>query len=255
MAETGQFEAFIGIITKDSVGLFTKPETGNFSANIDLFNNNGFVLGLLPPANLESGESESLISLLTSNSTPTPSLDYVTFNPLDFFAGYTLTSGDYVAELTTANGLWDGGRGDIGFSTGKHQVFFKILAQSLSNGIIIGLGNLSAPLGVGSQGYPGDTADSWGYRPLDNLKFHLGNNNTGLSGGVGDVFGILYDADAGTMSINKNGGAIIQIFTSVTGTLFPMVGAYDNGAIVQIGSSIDFGLTLETDYEEWAVPL
>lgn len=72
MAETGQFEAFIGIITKDSVGLFTKPETGNFSANIDLFNNNGFVLGLLPPANLESGESESLISLLTSNSTPSP---------------------------------------------------------------------------------------------------------------------------------------------------------------------------------------
>lgn len=185
---------------------------------------------------------------------PAPTLTYVKWNPADSFAGFTFTLGNSVAELTAPNTFWDSTRGTIAFSSGKHQVFFKVLAQDGTNGVLIGLGNSSAPLGVGTHGYAGVDSNSWGYRALDGQKFHAGNNTgAGLTGVIGDVFSLMYDVGAGTISVNKNGGAPTLLFSSVTGSLFPMGSVYDAGGKIQIGSSVDFGVALASGYSDWAV--
>jgi hypothetical protein len=128
--------------------------------------------------------------------------NYCTLNPLDN-GGLTLSDGNLNATTSSAGDLTV--RGTVGVSSGKW--YWEITATNLvaSSGdkrstIGISLLNTTLPSFVGSN------ATSWAYINHNGQKT---TNNAaqsyGASWATGDVIGVAFDADAGSLTFYKNG--------------------------------------------------
>lgn len=74
MPEAGQFNALVGLVSRDSLGLFTNLETGNFAAFLKFLNDDGYVVGLFPPRHSADGISTitAAIDILSVSFIPGP---------------------------------------------------------------------------------------------------------------------------------------------------------------------------------------
>ena len=160
--------------------------------------------------------------------------NYCTWNPLDN-GGITLANGNIDASRTT--GSWTGLRAGFGVSQGKWYWEFTTTSNVDSvNGPMLGLMTSRASI----SNYPGSDANGYGYLALSGDKFNSGASSAyGAGWGNGNVIGIAFDADAGTLTFYKNGVSQGTAFTGLTsGPYFPALGLY--GATLASGS-INFG--------------
>jgi len=146
--------------------------------------------------------------------------NYCTWNPLDVQnSGITLANGNLDYSGGTSGFI--GSRGTIGMTSGKW--YWEITAGG--NGNVFGI-MTSLATTVGIDFYPGRDAFGWGYYGGNGNKF---NNNSGTAYGAtftnGDVIGVAFDADAGTLVFYKNGTSQGTAFSSLTsGPYFPAFG-------------------------------
>ena len=146
--------------------------------------------------------------------------NYCTWNPLDIQNSVlSLTNGNLDFSGGTTGFI--GSRGTIGMTSGKW--YWEITAGGSGN--VFGI-MTSAATTVGIDFYPGRDAYGWGYYGGNGNKF---NNNSGTAYGAtftnGDVIGIAFDADAGTLVFYKNGTSQGTAFSSLTsGPYFPAFG-------------------------------
>lgn len=148
-----------------------------------------------------------------------PNSNYAVMNPLNqagtatpTLANLRVTQSTNFAQVASS----------IGVSSGKWYYEHTITAVGGENSVGIGTAPLSTGIvGVGSQQY--------GYYSNGN-KY---NNNTGSAYGssftTGDVIGVAYDADAGSLTFYKNNVSQGVAFTSITGTMFALAATRTTG--------------------------
>ena len=139
--------------------------------------------------------------------------NYCTLNSLDKLL-QTLSNGNLA---TTGSDLQAAVTGTIGVSSGKY--YWEATAGS--NKDVIGIWSAESRV----TGYPGRTADSYGYFATGDTL----NNETAASYGAayasGDVIGVALDLDAGTLVFYKNGASQGTAFTGLSGTFRPAIRA------------------------------
>jgi hypothetical protein len=156
--------------------------------------------------------------------------NYATLNPLDTNSNSTLSNGNLNISKSAAS--WGSTRATFGMSSGKWYLEYTCTNDTTNNANgqqIIGIGLSSASLGT----YTGSDANGWGYSAYDGKKYNnqSGGTGTGTAYGSswtnGDVIGIAFDADVGTLTFYKNGVSQGNAYTGLaSGTYFPMFGLF-----------------------------
>lgn len=141
----------------------------------------------------------------------------------------TLSGGDLTVthDASNARGLV---RSSAGVSSGKWYWEVKATA-SMPNTYEISAITKST---VATNVQPGSSADGYEYNGINGNKYHNGSGTGyGATYGVGDVIGIAFDADAGTLEFFKNNTTQGVAFTGIAaGTWYPTSSIYDaNGAV------------------------
>ena len=199
------------------------------------YGNNGFFIDGRDSSDLgddESGNGNDFTSTgLTAADqvTDTPTLNHCTLNPLITPATMTFADGNLALSGYTAS---TSAYGTFGLSSGKW--FWQIVAQANAMAGISATPN-------GSQ-YPGQAADSYAMDLTNGTKYNNGSSASYGSGEItaGDVIGVGFDADAGTLKFyDSDGNDIGTAYSSLTsGPYFPV---FRNGNSANI--SINFGQT------------
>lgn len=153
--------------------------------------------------------------------TPTPYADggngrgnYAVMNPIGKAGTMTLSNGN----LTLTGGS-DAAQtpSTIGMVSGKWYYEHTITAIGGEQSVGIGTGTSSA-----SSAYVGSTAGQYGYYMNGSKYTNASSSAYGASYTTGDVIGVAYDADAGSLTFYKNGTSQGVAFTGITGTLFAL---------------------------------
>ena len=147
--------------------------------------------------------------------------NYCTLNPLAN-GGLTLTNGNL--DISRATASWKNSRGTFGITSGKWYWDFTLTGASDStNGPKVGYVVSSATLDD-----PGGDAYGWAYLGYNGTKWNNGvQTSYGAIWSNGDVIGVAFDADAGTLTFYKNGVSQGTAFTGLTsGPYFPVAGIY-----------------------------
>jgi hypothetical protein len=148
--------------------------------------------------------------------------NYCTWNPLAN-GGLTLANGNLDASRASAS--WVAALATIGISSGKWYWEHTCTATQDANNIsVVGV----ATGGLNLATMPGFTANGWVYVSETGFKY---NNNSSLSYGAiwtnGDVIGIAFDADNGTLVFYKNNVSQGTAYTGLTsGPYFPVLSMY-----------------------------
>jgi hypothetical protein len=172
------------LTTSSNVGL-GKDFSGN--ANYWTTNNISITTG-------STYDSMTDVPTLTSATTA----NYCVLNPLDKTTTNTLSNGNLRYAIT--DGQQGMVRATFGLpSTGKwYCEATKIAAGNLDAGIATRTASLNL--------YLGEDANGWGYFSADGVVY---NNNAGIATGAtlanGDVLGIAFNSDSGTLQFYKNG--------------------------------------------------
>jgi hypothetical protein len=144
--------------------------------------------------------------------------NYCTINPLKNF-GITLTNGnlDGASNTSTRAAIY----GTIGVSSGKW--YWEVTQNSVSgvNALSIGIANENGTITDGA----GATSNEWiyygsGQKVTNNILTAYGASFT-----TGDIIGVAFNADAGTLVFYKNNTSQGTAFTGLTsGPYFPAIG-------------------------------
>ncbi|REJ66078.1 MAG: hypothetical protein DWQ28_08310 [Proteobacteria bacterium] len=204
------FNGDIGPVRIDVSNNLGAPASGGLVANSD---------GTLPNLSEQNTGCDLLFDVPTNGDQSDTgaggevSGNYCVFNPLTTLL-QTLSNGNLA---TTGSDLQAAVTGTIGVSSGKY--YWEATAGS--NKDVIGIWSAGSHV----TGYPGKTADSYGYF-ADGNKL---NSETGTSYGAtyasGDVIGVALDLDAGTLVFYKNGASQGTAFTGLSGTFRPAIRA------------------------------
>jgi hypothetical protein len=155
--------------------------------------------------------------------------NYCVLNPLDYNVNNipTITNGNLTYTTNSAIGA----RSTIAMSSGK----WYCEVRPTSTGNMLGIISSSASLtGVS---YPGSTATGYGYYSDNGNKYNNNSNSAyGATYGNGDVIGIAFDADAGTLTYYKNNTSQGTAFTGLTSGPYSFV--FGNGTST---GSFNFG--------------
>jgi hypothetical protein len=154
-----------------------------------------------------------------------PRGNYATFNPLlDWHtngSNFTLSSGNlHVSEPSATT--YGSVASTIATSSGKW--YCEITATTVGASQFTNIGITST---TSTAGYPGQTATSYGYQATARKV----NNDIGSAYGAtytsGDIIGIAFDADAGTLTFYKNGTSQGTAFTGIpSGSYYFVVGDF-----------------------------
>jgi len=147
--------------------------------------------------------------------------NYATWNPLDTAASGTLANGnlDFSSAGTSE---FRNTRSTFAVSSGKW--YFEGTLEAIGGAAYIGLGTSAASLTVNIGG-----TNTWGYVNSGNKQ----SNSTaevayGASYTTGDVIGVAFDADNGTLTFYKNDSTQGQAYSGLTsGPYFFMVTGYN----------------------------
>ena len=156
---------------------------------------------------------------------------YNTLNPLAK-ASITLSNGNLDLTHSGSNGNWQLVLSTIGMSSGKF--YCEFLCQDADSVIGIAKGTHV----IANDKYVGNDPNGWGYNGQNGQKL---NNSSGSSYGssytAGDVIGIAFDADNGTLSFYKNNIDQGQAFTGLTDEYYFAFSIRDTGYT----HSVNFG--------------
>lgn len=216
----------IGDLTVDDTG-FTIPATGD-DGNI---RGGGTYIYAAFADHINASDIDSLFdSASTGTQTDTGlggevSGNYCTWNPLKGAA--TNSNGNLDASTTTGGS--EATVGTIGVSSGKWywEVALTVTGTSAAT---IGIATNS----FNATNYVGNDAGSWGYYSFDGSKYNNGSGSSyGSTYGDGDVIGVAFDADNGSLYFYKNGtiqNSGTAAYTGLTsGPYFPAVGDASSG--------------------------
>jgi hypothetical protein len=159
--------------------------------------------------------------------------NYCTWNPLQN-GGLTLSNGNLDTTFSTA--AWITTVGTFGMSTGKwYWEFTCTVTQNSSNNTVLGIGKSNVFL-TNMPGFTG--GNGYVYVAESGFKWF---NGSGVSYGaiwtIGDVIGIAFNADTGSLTFYKNGTSQGVAYTSIASDVyFPVISM--NGIC---GGSINFG--------------
>ncbi len=164
--------------------------------------------------------NDSLVDTPTSYGTDTGAGgevrgNYCTWNPLKKVSSATAVNGNLAFTVPTDGGI----ASTFAVSSGKW--YWEVV---LSSGrAILGLATTSWDPAI----YPGYTAQGWSYSAFNGNKIHNASSTSyGASFTTGDVIGVAFDADAGTLTFYKNGTSQGQAFSGITGAAYqPALGA------------------------------
>lgn len=154
--------------------------------------------------------------------------NFCTLNPINATsaAGTSLSNGNLqINGIGTGNN--NGWIGTLGASSGK---WYYEVVMGENNGVV-GISQTGTP-----NLYPGFEATAYSYTTSNKI-----NNNVQTTYGAsltgGDIVGVAYDLDAGTITFYKNNVSQGQAFSGLSGTYFPAIRAGSTGAAV----SVNFG--------------
>ena len=139
--------------------------------------------------------------------------NYCTWNALDQ-KDYTLTNGNLDASSNA--GAWRSCRGTIGMSSGK---WYWEVTSTNDTAKMIGIATSLAPV----DNWAASSAYGWIYNK-NGYKYHNGGySGYGASYTTGDVIGVAFDADNGSLAFYKNGASQGTAYTGLTsGPYFPV---------------------------------
>lgn len=190
--------------------------------------------------------NDSLVDVPTSYGTDTGAGgtvrgNYGTWNALDKSASITLTNGNL--DCYVGSGSFFSIRSTIGMSSGKW--YWESVPDS-NAGTLVGINTSAANL----NNYPGSDAYGWGYYQNGNKLTNGGTVAYGASFGAGDVLGVAFDADAGTLTFYKNGVSQGVAFSGLTsGPYFATIGMAGMLNIVTNFGQRPFAYTAPSGYK------
>jgi len=155
---------------------------------------------------------------------PTPSTiqnvaagNYCVLNPLDKFSGNTPTNGNL---FTNGLGVI---RSTFGMSSGKW--YWEVIIQAANS--ITGIATSAATINQ----YLGQNAFGWGYYGFNGYKYTNGGAAAyGATFTTGDIIGIAFDADIGSLTFYKNGASQGVAYTGLTSGPY-FAACSDNGSV------------------------
>jgi len=226
----------IAIVTTGANGAYI----GAFEINGILINNNSVGTG-----------NDSLVDSPTNYGTDTyvggeVRGNYATLNPLDN-GGQTLANGNL--DITGIASNWRGTRGTIGMSSGKWYWEVTIsFTNSGSNQSLLGIATNAASI---SGNYASAGAYGWEYYSNNGNKFNNGSNPSyGAAYTSGDVIGIAFDADSGSLTFYKNGSSQGTAYTGLTsGPYFPSFSLYGTSLVSFNGGQRAFAYTAPSGFK------
>ena len=163
--------------------------------------------------------------------------NYSTLNGASIGADCTLSGGNlnfaYGSSATRNSTM-----GTIGMPNGKWYWEMTVSASTNNVSPTIGISNQASS--TAAPNYPGFDANGWGYSG-DGNKY---NSATGAAYGatytVGDVVGVAFDADAGSLTFYKNGATQGVAYSGLAAnTYYPAIG--DGSSANTWSGSINFG--------------
>jgi len=160
--------------------------------------------------------------------------NYCTMNPLDN-SGMTLSNGNLSGSHTGNTG---GVRGSIGVSSGKWywEITISAVGSSSQGNLLVGVATNTVPLANNNN------ANLWVYWGGNGNKFNTGSSAYGATFGNGDIVGIAFDADSGSITFYKNNTSQGVAFSSIpAGTYLPWVNSGGGGAAYSTSWDVNFG--------------
>ena len=156
--------------------------------------------------------------------------NYATMNPLDK-GTITLSNGNL--QIANSAHSWQCGRATIGVSSGKW--YWEVYLETGSN-CMVGIAKHPAPL---ADNYYAATTEGFGYNAADGYRYNSSYSSYGDTWTAGDLIGIAFDADSGTLTYYKNGtvqSSGTPAFTGITdGPYHPSIGVFQSTAILNFG--------------------
>ena len=152
--------------------------------------------------------------------------NYCTLNPLDkATTGGALSNGNLDYAATVAS--WDMVRATFGISSGKW--YWEVYVNSTTYGIT---GIAQASVSLNNNFF--HTGICYGYNANSGWKYE-GSPYAALAygatwNGSGDICGVAFNSDAGTLTFYKNGVSQGVAYTGLTGTFFPAHTSYPTGS-------------------------
>jgi len=167
--------------------------------------------------------------------------NYCTLNPLAKASQMTLSNGNLDC---IADGSWRSTLSTFGMTTGKWY-----WEQSIVSGVNmfsgIAKGNMDTSSFIGYL-----DANGWGYYNSNGYKWNGGSGTAyGASVAAGDIVGIAFDADAGTLVFYKNGVSQGTAFSGLTsGPYFPAASSETQTVSINFGQR-PFAYTAPSGYK------
>ena len=165
--------------------------------------------------------------------------NYATWNGVAIGTDATLSSGNLDISYGSVT-PWLATAATIGMQSGQWYWEITITAASASPAIcIIGISTKSSPNEISS--YPGQNANGWGYYSNTGTKVNNASfTSYGATYTTGDVIGVAFDANAGTLVFYKNNTSQGTAFSSLTnGPYLPAIGDASGGST--FSASANFG--------------
>ncbi|MCK5099016.1 MAG: hypothetical protein KAR45_12995 [Desulfobacteraceae bacterium] len=146
---------------------------------------------------------------------------------------YTKSNNDYTVTKASGSGTWDNTRTNFAMSSGKHYWEIKINTAPTGNYTIMGV------VESDTTGYPGSTANTYGYNGNNGTKFNSASSASyGAAFTTGDIIGTALDLDNGKIWWSKNGvwqasgdpgAGTGEAYSGIVGTFYAAIGFYYSG--------------------------
>ena len=151
--------------------------------------------------------------------------NYATLNPLQKSSGSTLSNGNLDISMTSAQGTT--------FATMAFPASGKWYFECTANNTQCDVGIAKADADL-SQ-YVGKNSSGYGYYVDGNVYHNDASVGSGATYTTGDVIGVAFDADAGTVKWYKNNSLQVTV-SSLSGVWFPAFGSGNAAGIFNFGS-------------------
>ena len=199
------------------------PPSGGEATNAGALSNTG--------TKTNSAEIDSLFDVPTNGDQSDTgaggevSGNYATLNPLQKSSGSTLSNGNLDISMTSAQGTT--------FATMAFPASGKWYFECTANNTQCDVGIAKADADL-SQ-YVGKNSSGYGYYNDGNVYHNDASVGSGASYTTGDVVGVAFDADAGTVKWYKNNSLQVTV-SSLSGEWFPAFGSGNAAGIFNFGS-------------------
>lgn len=188
----------------------------------------------------------------TTVAPPINTYSPVTWNVLDQ-GPYQQSKDNNLTAFSTVSG-WYYQRATVGVTSGKWYWESTTSVTSGTYYVLVGLASYSSPTNNGHMGANAANIFSYGYGSNTGNKH---NNGSAVAYGsafqtVGDVVGIAFDADNGTLTFYKNGVSQGQAYSGITGQgpYYPAIACYASTAYNNFGAT-PFKHSIPAGYSPW----